>query len=163
MLCDKCKKNQANVFVKENINGKISEQHLCSECAGGKFIKPSFDNFWDMSAYLTNMFPSSKLQELPEEKICPVCKSSLNDIIQSGKVGCGNCYSVYETELLPNIRRIHGNVLHTGKLPAAQSAEYAKKRKLEKLQDEMKKAIEAQNFEKAAVLRDEIKAFNKEA
>ena len=33
MLCQKCKKNEATVYYKENINGHVTEYNLCPECA----------------------------------------------------------------------------------------------------------------------------------
>ena len=33
MLCEVCKKRQATVRYRENINGKVTEKFLCAECA----------------------------------------------------------------------------------------------------------------------------------
>ena len=92
--------------------------------------------------------------------------STLNDIKRTGKVGCADCYDTFFSELMPTIRNIHGNTEHKGKRPnvieytvnedkkdQTESAED----KLSALRAELKKAIEDENFERAAQLRDEIK------
>ena len=33
MRCDRCGKNEATFYYKSNINGKVEEKHLCSDCA----------------------------------------------------------------------------------------------------------------------------------
>ena len=84
-------------------------------------------------------------------------------ILQSGHVGCAKCYEIFGDQLLPSIRRIHGNTTHCGKnsrfgtKKAEKSAEMTKKDKIKALKKELDKAISEQNFEHAAELRDQIK------
>ena len=87
-------------------------------------------------------------------------------------VGCADCYETFYDRLLPSIQRIHGRAKHAGKRPpqmiaADAAAEQApqkptKEDKLADLQKQMQQAIESQNFEQAAVLRDAIKALKEE-
>ncbi len=68
MLCDKCKKNQANIHVSRIINGVKYEQNLCMECAGvnanqmfGMF--PGFENmFEDMQQAIMVGAPAAEAQ-----------------------------------------------------------------------------------------------------
>ena len=91
------------------------------------------------------------------------CGSSYSDIAKSGHVGCAKCYEIFGDQLLPSIRRIHGNTTHCGKnsrfgtKKAEKSAEMTKKDKIKALKKELDKAISEQNFEHAAELRDQIK------
>ena len=94
---------------------------------------------------------------------CDFCGSSYSDIAKSGHVGCAKCYEIFGDQLLPSIRRIHGNTTHCGKnsrfgtKKAEKSAEMTKKDKIKALKKELDKAISEQNFEHAAELRDQIK------
>lgn len=79
------------------------------------------------------------------------------DIAKTGKVGCAQCYETFFDDLLPSIRRIHGNTRHTGKLAGSAGKELRVVNELEQARQELHDAIEKQEFEKAAKLRDRIK------
>ena len=169
MLCEKCNKNIANVYLKNNINGSITENYLCSSCAGelyGQNYMSLFGSDFDSDVF--NMFNLNKIAlpsasaEITKNNACPMCGSVFSDIIQSGKAGCGKCYETFKSELEPNVIRIHGTAKHTGKIPKNMSAQISAKRKIEELNAKLKKMIAGQNFEEAAVIRDEINKINSE-
>lgn len=166
MLCQHCKKNEATTVVKTMINGEYAEYRLCHECAhelGYDSIFPDFSA--DFGGLLSSFF-SNALPAISGAAHCNTCGSTLNDIKRTGKVGCADCYDTFFSELMPTIRNIHGNTEHKGKRPNAieytvnddnnNKAESAED-KLSALRAELKKAIEDENFERAAQLRDEIK------
>ena len=172
MICEKCNKNIANVYLKNNINGNITENYLCSSCAGqiyGQNYMNLFDNnnlSFDFDSDIFNMLGLNKnpsqsvLTETAKNNKCLMCGSSFYDITQSGKAGCGKCYETFRNEFEPNVTRIHGTAKHTGKIPGNMSAKLTAKRKIEELNIKLKKMIADQNFEEAAVIRDEIKKIN---
>ncbi len=89
--------------------------------------------------------------------------SVFEEIVKSGKIGCADCYGKFYEMLLPSIQRIHGKTQHSGKVANVIDEKEAVKEKtkeeiIAELKEEMKTAIEEQNFERAAELRDEIKA-----
>ncbi len=167
MLCQKCKKNEATCHFRQVINGKVSERHLCAECAadapefnGGEFadmFNAPFESAFGLGGLLGHLLGPSDTGRQRGVRVCPFCGASENDIASNGRVGCAQCYDVFGDMLSPYIRRIHGNTEHTGRVPAGASAELAAKRKAEKLHAELQKAVEAQEFERAAELRDELK------
>ena len=101
---------------------------------------------------------------------CPVCGASLSDISDTGKVGCADCYKTFLNQLMPSIQRMHGNTHHIGKIPmgtALQVVEQTEekeppkeKSEIEQYQEQLQTAIDEQNFELAAELRDKIKALS---
>ena len=95
-------------------------------------------------------------QTAAERKVCAMCGRSFADITKTGKAGCGECYETFKQELTPTVIRIHGTANHTGKIPKNKRVQISAKRKIEELNKRMKKVIEEQNFEEAAVIRDEI-------
>lgn len=166
MLCQNCSKREAVTHIKRIVNGEATETHLCQECAHSLGYDGLFDNF---SLSIPNFF-SSFFGDSPfalssaKTQRCEKCGSSFDDIIKTGMVGCANCYETFYDKLLPSIQRIHGRSKHAGKTPpvTTEAKEVKQKTKEEIIaekQAEMQKAIESQNFEQAAVLRDEIKAL----
>ncbi len=175
MICQSCGKRQAVTQIKTNINGVVSEYNLCPECAKkmGYQAMPDFYNpFLNLNSLLGSFFGKETAAEAV--KRCPVCGASFRDISQSGKVGCAECYHVFHDQLLPSVQRIHGNTCHNGKIPTGMSmqvmpetnltvtkdeakTETAEQRKIRELKEQLQAAIAEQNFEQAAVLRDQIK------
>ncbi len=176
MLCQKCKKNNATLFYKESINGKTKSIALCPECAAEaqkngelNFETPSifghdiFDSdFMSPFAGLGSLFgsmlsPSQSINPSHVAKKCTLCGSTLEDISKNGKVGCAKCYDIFGNEIDGTIKRIHGNVSHNGRVPKCLRNKLDRTKKLESLKKELASAVEIQDFERAAELRDEIK------
>ena len=160
MLCQKCKKNHANTHVKSVINGKTEEYMLCSECAKEMGYTDVFsDMHSDFNSILGSFF-SNALPAKSEATRCPLCNSSFHDIQKSGYVGCAKCYEVFQSDLMPTIKRIHSNTTHLGKRPSVATVEHEnaeKKPTVNELKMQLDEAVKEQNFELAAKLRDEIK------
>jgi len=95
-------------------------------------------------------------QASAEKKACGMCGRTFGDITKTGKAGCGECYHEFKQELTPVIIKIHGTADHTGKIPKNRYAQISAKRKIEELGRKMQKMVAEQNFEEAAVIRDEI-------
>jgi protein arginine kinase activator len=172
MLCQNCGRNEATTHIKRVINGATSENHLCAECAGSLGYGDMFSGLGFSFGELLGGFlgeasalPSAAQQET---RRCKICGNSWQDIVREGKLGCAECYSLFFEELQPSLQRIHGRIKHNGKISAGggveaqeqKSREKEKAQKLAALKSDMKKAIEEQDFERAATLRDEIKALD---
>jgi len=90
---------------------------------------------------------------------CPECGMTLHGITKANKLGCPHCYTHFEDRLAPYVRRVHGPGVHNGAIPKSAGGEMAARRRLAELRQAMTKAIEAQEFETCARLRDEISAL----
>ncbi len=163
MLCQKCHKNNASVHIKQVINGNVSERMLCSECAEKENVNPFFSIGAD--SLFSGFFSDSILSGagISEKKICPICKSTKRDLAKTGRAGCAECYNVFSEELSKIIYGIHGNTTHLGSAPGKHVEELAKRDEIEALKKEQEEAVLSENYEKAAEIRDKIKAIeNKE-
>ena len=147
MKCNRCNKNEATVFYKQNINGTVKEYALCSDCAKMEDLEITLP-----FAHL-NLF-GTKNSYVFEKKRCDLCGAAFEDIRKSGKVGCGKCYSVFENELKQTINSIHGANVHQNRICAE---ERKKNDEIEAIRKELKRAVENEDYEQAAVLRDRIK------
>lgn len=168
MKCQHCNQNEATAYIKKNVNGKVTEMHLCSECASELGVMDEFsvegffkDSF--LGSLLGAGIPS--VNALSGVDRCEYCGSLFNDIVKNGRVGCAHCYSKFEDKLEPSIVKIHGKTNHVGKNISYTEVdeEKPKKDELSGLKDALKAAIKEQRFEDAAVLRDKIKELGQEA
>jgi protein arginine kinase activator len=163
MMCDRCAHNQATIFLTKVVNGNKTELHLCKQCAE----QGDAEFFKDMS--LVNILANlSSAQKKPETSadppvVCPECGFDLERFRREGRLGCENCYRQFAADLMPMMRKIHGSLHHTGKrpdaFPAPAAPERRKENRLEQLKLQLKQAVKAEEYEKAAGLRDEIRSL----
>lgn len=161
MLCEKCGKNVATTHIKTSINGVVESHHLCAECAQ---LSHAVQNQFGLSDLLSSFFGDS-VKTIPyadKRKRCPGCGICFDDIVQSGRVGCDQCYQTFLEQLLPSLQRMHGKANHAGKRPRALKSEPTREQQLESLREQLRKAVEAEQFEEAAQLRDRIHQMEKE-
>ena len=160
MLCQNCGKYEATTHVKRIINGESAEAHLCSDCAKALGYNDVFGGFGNtFGDLLGSFFGEPQVGAISSRTLrCEKCGNTFNDIVNSGKIGCADCYTTFYDKLLPSLQRIHGKTRHEGKNPTIIKAEATniKVNPIEDLENELKQAIEEQNFEKAAQLRDKI-------
>ena len=160
MLCDSCLKNPASVHMTTFVNGQVKTVHLCPPCASKKgktasVVGPSFNDF------MSSFYDKDESTAL----VCDVCGTTLDEFAKTGRLGCANCYNVFRSSLMPVLKGVHMNVVHTGKHPGERvkldvAKETAMNRKVS-LQRELKSAISTENFEEAAKIRDEIAVLDK--
>ncbi len=162
MKCEKCKVNDATTHVKRVVNGEYEEYMLCADCAHEMGFDNVFDSAMpDMFGGLIKSIFGTALPARSQATRCDVCGSTYGDITNIGKVGCAHCYELFLSQILPSVKRIHGNTVHCGKRPSMQEradiTEKTPDNEVENLKAELTKAVEEQNFERAAELRDMIK------
>ncbi|MBQ9804974.1 MAG: UvrB/UvrC motif-containing protein [Clostridia bacterium] len=175
MLCEKCKKRTATVFYNENLNGKTRSYSLCGECAArlrekgdlqditsmiGSFADPFSELHDDLFG---GFFGMPILKSSPAEKKCSTCGCTYADISREGRVGCADCYTVFSKELERTLQSVHGTTVHTGTVPSRHRAKQARAEQLKKLKMAMQEAIEKEDFERAATLRDDIRKLEAES
>lgn len=142
MKCTNCGKNEANYHYTSNINGNVTERHLCSECAGK--LGHEYDLFEDMDNMFENML--------------------------SGFFGRRSMLSPWggfsrmmtPTLLMPRVEIVLKNEQQNAAETAADP-EMQKAREINMLKSQMKEAAEQEDFEKAAEIRDQIKKLETEA
>lgn len=146
MLCDSCKKRDAKIHYTSVINGVVQEQHLCEVCATG-FHEAAMSDF-PVHKFFEGLFSDIK---------CPVCNLTYEKFRTTGKLGCSNCYEVFGDDLRRVIKGIHGHTHHKGKFPKKSDSSVMNKKSIDELNKQIEKAIEMEEYEKAAMYRDEIK------
>ncbi|MBM7615344.1 UvrB/UvrC motif-containing protein [Alkaliphilus hydrothermalis] len=165
MLCDACKKNPAVVHMTKNVNGNKMERHLCEVCAKAR-EENALEHHFSIPNFLAGLMESNMHSPLNMKYLnsihCHRCGTTLNQVKQSGRLGCDECYEVFREKISPLIKRIHGNINHVGKVPKRTGGVIRLRRQVRQLKGKLQEAIVSEAFEEAAKLRDEIKALEKE-
>jgi protein arginine kinase activator len=163
MLCQDCGKREATVHLTQVINDHKVELHLCRECAEKKRFHTPFEGVpFPLAEFLASMLDQSLIKKPSKvsDKRCPTCGMYFSDFSKIGRLGCGNCYATFRSQLSDLLRKLHGSTQHRGRVPFIPGDVMKPLREERKLQEELKKAIQEEDFEKAAQLRDKIKAQN---
>ena len=168
MLCQNCGKNQATTYYKETVNGQTREMHLCPDCAakltggtagfGSLFSDPFFSD--PFGSLLSSPFGGTA-QAIGGGRRCPSCGMTESELRRSGRAGCADCYKSFSDILLPYIKKLHGAAAHVGAAPAP-AADAPAVNPVEGLKTKLSEAVQAENYEEAARLRDEIRRLEGE-
>lgn len=121
MLCQNCKKNEANIRYTQIINGVRKEVALCNECA----IKLGLENIdlpINFNSFLGDFFNDFMEDNLISKSsnttvMCKNCGTTYDDFINKGMFGCGKCYDVFEAPIDSLLKNLHGTTRHIGRSP----------------------------------------------
>jgi len=142
------------------VNNNKVELYLCEQCANEK-SQLHIDSAFNLGDFLSGFIgineASPYMHPVQQEQVCDVCRMTFSDFQKTGKLGCGNCYKVFGDRLKPILKRLHGNVEHVGKIPQKISKSFNVAHEIEKLKEALNKAIENEEYEKAAEIRDKIR------
>ena len=145
MKCQNCGKNEATFYYKSNINGRVMESHLCPECARQLGLvqdmrRPMMSSFWDDDDFFTRPFRmlepllggfgSRLLTEFPE----PV------DVTQQA-------------------RRAAEEPREANLVQGAAREKLSRPRPRHARETQLRHAVETENFEEAAKLRDQLRSL----
>ena len=202
MKCEKCD-SEATVFIQRNINGAVSEQHLCAACARKemgegdssleKLVGPMFSKSIPAGIFhVLGGIPSFGTAAMPSApaKSCPVCGTSYEAFRKTGLVGCASCYDAFADRMEQIFARVQASSRHTGRkllrtgtkktgesaasAIAAESAAVATaegistsaarsddgllrlRLAVQDLRSQLRQAIEKEDYEEAAKLRDRV-------
>jgi len=164
MLCEDCRKKEATVILTHIIDNKKTVLNLCEECAEKRgFHSPLEGTAFPLAEFLASILEqsSTKVPRAVAATKCPGCGMAFGDFSKVGRLGCGNCYKVFREPLKDLLRKIHGSDQHRGKVPFYKEDIMKPIKEERKLQEELKKAIESEDFEMAAQIRDKIKSLDK--
>ena len=168
MQCQECQKRPATFHLTKVVNNEKTELHLCEQCAREKGelqfgIEPDFSIHQLLAGLLNYGGTAGSEPAVPADRpvTCSVCGSTYEEFTRSGRLGCSHCYEEFESQLEPVIRRVHGASSHTGKAPQRTAKAIQVKREIAGLRNQLQAAVAREDFERAAQLRDRIKAMEK--
>jgi protein arginine kinase activator len=160
MQCQVCQKKEATIHLTEITDGVRSEMHLCEHCAQeeGIAVKSQLSINELLSGLLSTQPSDDELfGDTEQELACPHCGFTLAQFTKEAVLGCPYDYEVFEKSLLPLIEKAHdGKTVHRGKVPSKMPKDTKKQIKLTALRQQLEAAVQSEDYELAAKLRDEI-------
>ena len=164
MMCERCGKKEAEIYIKSTVNGQETELSLCRDCAeetgyleGLRGFSPWKGLIPDELGLLSEWLRPGTAHTAAE-KTCPGCGMTAAQLASGGRAGCAQCYESFAQILNPMIRRIHGGGAHQGTAPASADEAIHRRARISALREALAAAVKEENFEQAAGLRDEIRA-----
>jgi protein arginine kinase activator len=159
MICQFCKKREATIHFTNVENNKVRAIHICPQCAEERGFDELKRSNFAMADFVAGLFDSAleAAERGGAPDACPNCGTSYSTFQEIGRLGCSECFEFFQQQLMPLLRSIHGNTRHLGKAPSRFSAAVGVERRMQELQGELAQAIELEQYERAAEIRDEIK------
>ena len=155
MKCQKCTK-QATLHITEIVSeDQFEELHLCEECANKHLYEPQGKGLGKGS----DSGPAEESEEMAalNQRQCPMCGIKFVEFRNSGRLGCPHDYQEFREELAPLLENIHGETKHVGKTPRRLPQNQQKHAELVTLRKQLVQAVNKEDYEEAARLRDLIR------
>lgn len=171
MQCDFCD-SKATVFFTQIIEGVTQKANLCDACASSQgvtdpdgFLLPGLEMPTADSPPGSLAIPPGEAAapRMDGKTCCPTCGFAFDDLKKTGRLGCSECYQFFRTEIKHNLTGMHKGISHSGRVPQGMVEAFQKRQQLEKLEKEMAASISAEDYEKAAALRDQISQLEQPA
>ena len=166
MQCQSCKKNTATIHLTELVDGVRNELHFCELCAQEQGL--ALKNQIPLTELLSSLLASDEAGAIDDADvtniICPHCGITFEEFRKKGVMGCPKDYEFFSEQLKPILEASHsGGTKHQGKVPDKLDAGLDKQAELELLNDKLEAAVDAEDYEAAATLRDQIKKLETES
>jgi protein arginine kinase activator len=158
-MCKNCGVRPATIHYTEIVNNKMVTLDLCLECAEEKGIevqKKTAYGLGDLVAELIDGTVKDDTARIGRIR-CAECGYGFSDFRNIGRFGCPECYRSFDAQLKPLLRHVHGGTQHTGKTPVKLSGQSLSRQRVLQLKEELARAVENEDYEHAAELRDEIR------
>jgi len=159
MMCELCHKNMASEKIHISFLGQMKELNVCDECAEKHGFGNPFSGLPDVLGFLLLGLIAQSLSHADDKHEtleCEHCHMTFGEFRESGVFGCAHCYDSFHDVIEPMIRRIHGSAKHIGNKPANLRSTKGEKYNLKELEEKLAAAIENENYEEAARIRDLI-------
>lgn len=160
MLCEACRERDASVHLTQAVEGEVRQRHLCTACAAAQGIETTVtappQNV--IGEFLQGLQQQAGASRTESAKQCTYCSMTLEDFRATGRLGCSRCYSTFEPRLRDLLRQVQGSAKHVGRRYVPPEPDVLERATtIGELRDRLRRAIENEDFEVAATLRDKIR------
>lgn len=163
MKCENCGKNEVTFVYQSNINGQITEKHLCSECAQklgytqqvAARSQRMMQNFFGGNSFFGGSFLDDFFSPMPSlfGRMNRLLEDPFDDFFADMPALSAAPVQTQEAQTQEKKDDLVGK---------EEQGRFARMRQLNALRMEMKKAVHQENFERAAELRDQIRQLEAE-
>ena len=160
MLCDICKERAAVIELTQIMENSNATLHLCEKCAAERGVETTVAT----PKHPLGEFLQAAYQQVPSAAAdairCSFCSGTMKDFRATGRLGCSHCYTAFEASLRELLRRVHGQSKHIGRRYEPPHPDVLEKSYLlGELRERLRRAVESEQFELAADLRDRIRVM----
>ena len=160
MLCDNCKERDAVVNLTRIVENAVTQLHLCQKCAEAKGVETTLATPEHPLGAILQEVQAQESSASHDLANCAFCGATARDFRATGRLGCPHCYDAMERSLRELLRRLHGSSKHVGiqyDIPVAHILQ--KPDSVHDLRDRLRRAVETEQFELAAELRDRLRVL----
>lgn len=155
MTCENCGEREAVVHLTQIEESRVTTVHLCERCAAERGVEPPPAGKTPLGSFLAAM-GEAEVPADDELQRCPGCGATFAAFRETGRLGCAQCWTTFEAPLRDLVRRLHGSTVHMGERYVGAQTDVAVRTE-EELRERLRVAIETENFELAAELRDRLR------
>ena len=159
VMCKECGIRPSKIHYTEIVNNSMVTMDLCLDCAEAKGIdveKAGSYGLGDLVASLIDTTTDGEAEAIGKVR-CPNCGFDYSEFREVGRFGCPECYTAFETQLVPLLRQLHGGTQHQGKSPKELGEKGIIRKELNELKEDLSRAVQKEDYEKAARIRDQIR------
>jgi protein arginine kinase activator len=160
MQCDVCQQKTATVFLTQIVEGKMQKVNLCEACSKEKGVNDP--QSFALADLLLGLGAAQQIADTPSASKCPVCGFTQADFKKTGRLGCSECYEVFGEALDGMLKNMHKGTEHIGKSPSRIAKSRERQERMKELQSNLAEAVAAEEYERAADLRDQIRRMEVE-
>lgn len=151
--CEHCKKNCV-IHLTQIINNEVKKVDMCETCPHAKQLQDPMQ--FGLMEKLLGIAMQQGVPVSGKELVCDHCGYPESEFHKTGRLGCPECYDVFVTPKMEILRKIQDAEVHKGKAPKNQDKR-ALRLDFTKLNKDLVEAIENEDYERAAQIRDELK------
>ncbi len=159
-LCEDGNEREAVIHLTQIMDNEKKVLNLCPSCAEKRGFHNTLKSVpFPLGDFLASMVVKAHPEGSDEDVqlTCSGCGLKFREFAQTGRVGCGKCYEAFSEQIDGLLRKVHGSSTHSGKRPSGSAEKMEPLKEQRRLQDELRQAVETEDFEHAAEIRDRIK------
>jgi protein arginine kinase activator len=158
MKCEICGLKDAVIHISQIQQDLVHELHICEDCAQEKGLLREEDSELPIANLLSGLLEGKDVPGSFEVKeSCPSCGMKASEFRKQGKLGCPECFVAFEKDIRVIISQMAARPRHAGKLPRALAHDQPDNGAQDGIREELRLAVEREDYEQAAQLRDKLR------
>jgi protein arginine kinase activator len=158
MKCDVCGKGDVVINIQQILGEKKLEIGLCQSCAKKYGISKNAEILQTTTSELLQalLLDKGRSGSSTKNRVCPRCTLTLKEFKKYERLGCIECFNVFNREITAMLRDKQMGTRHTGKFPNRLHAYKTFFVDRERIRKKLESAIQREDYERAAKLRDKL-------
>ena len=159
-ICENCKLAAATIAITTIHFNSKKTRHYCENCCHMRCDEwfPGNEGYAGWQTIFNPAVVASNPSPMPDKHhlVCDKCGITWHEFAESGRLGCDNDVAVFREVLRPLLLRLHGSSKYDGlrKPPVCKETQNQAQVRISSLMANLGKAIDAEQYEEAAVIRD---------